>query len=337
MPKSIFITKNGGPEVLQFKESPHVELGPHDVRIEVRASGINFADLMMRMGLYPEAPKTPFIPGYEVAGMVTEIGVNVSRVKKGDRVFAGCKFGGYTTELVVTEANVYGTPGKLSDAEAAGIPVNFMTAWIALHEMGRVRKGDRVLVQSAAGGVGTAAIQIAARAGAHVVGTIGSPQKAQTVKDLGAKEVILNSEWENGSDSDLGDYDIILDPIGGASLKRSFRRLGTAGRIVCYGMSTAVGKKKSLPRLASMLLNTPLYTPFQLMMANSGIYGLNLLKYFEPKNAPKLLKTMDELLKGFEREEYRVIVGKKFPLEKAGDAQEYLQSRANIGKAILEC
>jgi NADPH:quinone reductase-like Zn-dependent oxidoreductase len=130
------------------------------------------------MGTYPEAPKPPFVPGYEVAGTVIEVGSSVKNFQKGDRVLAGTRFGGYTTEVVVPEFQVKKIPGKLTDTEAAAIPVNFMTAWVALQDLARIRKGDRVLIQSAAGGVGVAAVQIAAQMGAHVVGTVSSKIKA---------------------------------------------------------------------------------------------------------------------------------------------------------------
>ena len=338
MKKSISITRFGGPEVFKLKEDPGTSpLGEYEVRIEVSASGVNFADVMMRMGLYPEAPKPPFTPGYEVAGRIIEIGKKVSRVKLGDRVMAGCRFGGYTNEITLSEGAVYSVPASLSDQEAASIPVNFMTAWIALQELARVRKGDRVLIQSSAGGVGIAAIQIAKLAGAQVVGTLGSDKKSAVVRELGASETILNSDWENSDDSKFGQFDIILDPSGGESLKRSFRRLHSLGRVVSFGLSNAVGPKKSFSKIASTLLHTPLYTPFKLMNENKGVYGVNLLKLFTPEHQGKLESIMHSILRHFENGEYRAIVGKTFPLAEAGAAQDYLQGRSNIGKVVLDC
>ena len=183
----------------------------------------------MRMGMYPEAPPLPFVPGYEVAGTVLEVGAQVTLFKPGDRVVGGSKFGGYVSEIVLPEFQVRKTPSHLSDAEAASIPVNFMTAWTALEEMGRVRKGDRVLIPSAAGGVGVAAVQIAAQRGAHVVGLVGSPSKIAVVRELGAAETMTNEEWEKASDKDAGGFDIVLDATGGESVKRSMRRLGHGG------------------------------------------------------------------------------------------------------------
>ena len=338
--QALQIVRFGGPEVLQIRETPKAGLSPDSIRVQVKAAGVNFADIMMRIGAYPEAPKPPFTPGYEISGVVTEVGKGVTSFAVGDRVLAGTRFGGYTNEIVLPESQAQKIPDALSDAEAAAIPVNFLTAWLGLSEMGRVRKGDRVLVQSAAGGVGTAAVQIAAQAGAHVVGLVGSPKKADVVRSLGAAEVLTNEEWDSGSDREHGGFDVILDSVGGASLKRSYRRLAPAGRVITFGVSSAIsGEKRALSKFLSLFANTAIFTPFQLMMANKGVFGLNLLKVFEPTpegKPPKLLVSgLEFLMRGFEEKRFKAIVGKTFPLSEGGAAHTYLQSRANIGKVIL--
>jgi NADPH:quinone reductase-like Zn-dependent oxidoreductase len=339
MNHSLEITRFGGPEVLTLVDTKTESLPVDGVRVQVTASGVNFADLMMRMGMYPEAPKPPFTPGYEVAGKVIEVGKNVKSLDVGDRVLAGTRFGGYTTEIVLPAFQVRKIPNKLTDIEAAAIPVNFLTAWVALQDMGRVRKGDRVLVQSAAGGVGVAAVQIAAQMGAHVVGLVGSAAKSEVVKSLGAAEVITTADWESASDRDTAGFQIILDATGGASLKRSFKRLAPAGRVINFGLASAVsGPRRSIPRLLSVLANTTFFTPFKLMMENKGVYGLNMLQLFEvPQPGEKTLMTdaLDQLMEKFADGSYRVIIGKTFPLAEGGAAHQHLQSRANIGKVIL--
>lgn len=338
--KSLQITRFGGPEVLKLVEGTAPPLGAGEIRIQVEAAGVNFADIMMRMGLYPEAPKPPFVPGYEVAGSVTEVGTGVTTFKTGDRVVAGTKFGGYTDEIVLPAFQARRIPAHLSAIEAACIPVNFMTAWVALQDMGRVRKGDRVLVQSAAGGVGVAAVQIAANAGAEVIGLVGSPSKADAVKALGAAEVWTNDRWEQDSAADLGEFDIILDASGGKSLKRCFSRLAKAGRVVNFGVSTMVsGKRRSISKAIGLFLNTPLYTPFKLMMENKGVYGLNALQLFEvPKpgeRPPLMARVLDAIMEEFEKKRLKVVVGQTFPLERGGEAHERLMSRGNVGKIVL--
>lgn len=340
MIQSLQISRFGGPEVLQIvQEKQAAPLLPDQVRIQVTASGVNFADLMMRMGTYPEAPKPPFVPGYEIAGRIIEVGKDVKNFKPGDRVLGGTRFGGYTSEISLPASQIRKIPQPLSDEEAAAVPVNFLTAWVALMDMARVRKGDRVLIQSAAGGVGVAAVQLAAQAGARVTGLIGSPSKAETVKSLGASEILTNSEWEQAKDKELGGYDVILDATGGESLKRSYRRLASAGRVVTFGVSSIVsGEKRSFSKLISLVVNTTLFTPYKLMMDNKGVYGLNMLQLFGPSQAQirnPMLEALDPLMERFEDRSLRVIVGKSFPLNQGGEAHAYLQSRKNIGKVVL--
>lgn len=331
--RSIEIPRYGGPEVFRLVEKSSSPISSDSVRIRVSAAGVNFADLMMRMGSYPEAPKRPFVPGYEVAGVLTEVGQKVRRFQIGDRVLAATRFGGYTTELVLPEDQVWKTPPSLSDEEAVAIPVNFMAAWIALEDMARVRAGDRVLIPSAAGGVGIAALQIALKAGAEVTGMIGNPGKAELIRSLGAHPI----SYED-ADAFEGKFDIVLDATGGKSLKRSFRALAPAGRIVHYGVSGIVGgNRRSLGRTAKQLVQTPFFHPLQLMMESKGIFGLNLLQLFAPEKKFILTKAMNQILARFERNELRVVIGKTFPLEAASAAHSYLQSRRAVGKVVLLC
>lgn len=337
--KSIQIVRNGGPEAFELRELPPDPLTPDGVRIAVQAAGVNFADIMMRMGMYPEAPPKPFTPGYEVAGTVLEVGAQVSHFKVGDRVVAGCKFGGYTTEIVLPAFQMRRIPAGMSEIEAASIPVNFMTAWVALEDMGRVRKGDRVLIQSAAGGVGVAATQIAHARGARVVGTMSSENKFNTVKSLGLESWISNESWDSKNETQHGLFDIILDPTGGASLKRSVRRLALGGRVINFGMSSWVGEKRTLFGLLRGFLQTPLFTPFGLMMGSKGVFGLNMLSLFDPgahdPTDTLMGRAFSGIMDAFEKGQFKTVIGKTFPLEQAGEAHRYLQGRGNVGKVVL--
>lgn len=333
--KQVEITAKGGPGVLKIREVPAPALTPDGVRIAVKAAGINFADLQMRMGMYPEAPPIPFVPGYEVAGTVAELGAAVKTdLKLGDRVLAGCRFGGYVDEIVLPATQVRKFPAHLSFDEAASIPVNWMTAWLALVDMSRVRAGDRVLVPSAAGGVGIAAVQVAKAHGAWVAGLVGSESKKPLVKDLGADVVWTNDEWESQT-YDRERFDIALDAQGGKSLKRAYSRLRPTGRVVAFGVSSMVqGEKRSLISAARTLWATPIFFPIKMMMANRGVFGLNMLQLFE-KDGDMLTGGLDKVLEGFVSKKYRAIVGKSFPLADAGIAQEHLRSRSNVGKVVL--
>src|SRR6201997_1628998 len=187
--RAVVITKHGGPGVLQVQERPDPPLGPGEVRIQVAAAGINFADVMARMGLYQDAPKTPCVVGYEVAGTVLEVGDGVSAVAPGARVLAGTQFGGYASEVVVPASDVVPLPDSLTFEQGAAIPVNYVTAWAALVRYGAVQPGERVLIHAAAGGVGIAATQIAKRAGAEVYGT-ASPSKHERIRELGVDHAL---------------------------------------------------------------------------------------------------------------------------------------------------
>ncbi|HVO39712.1 MAG TPA: zinc-binding dehydrogenase [Spirochaetia bacterium] len=333
--KAVQVSRFGGPEVLRVVDLPSPSLSPDAVRIRVAAAGVNFADIQMRMGLYPEAPPVPFVPGYEIAGTITEAGPAVISLKPGNRVLSLCRFGGYATEVVLPAAFVRKIPAGLTDVEAAAVPVAFTTAWILLMDMARVRPGDRVLVPGAAGGVGTAAVQMAHGAGADVVGLVGSSAKKELVLSLGAREVFTYAEWS--STLRPASFDIILEPRGGRDARRSLAFLAPAGRMVCYGVSSFVrGFRRSIPRAALSLLGMPIFTPIGLAMANRGVFGLNILKYFDAGTGILQLGTaLDGAIKGFEKGRYRAIVGKTWGLEEAGEAHRRLQSREGTGKQIL--
>ena len=333
------IARVGGPEVLRAIEVPSLPLLPDHVRIKVSAAGVNFADVHLRMGLYAEAPRIPFVPGFEVAGVVAEVGPGVRTFRRGERVLAACRYGGYSSEVVLPGAHVRRTPRKLSDKEAASIPIAFMTAWIALMEMARVREGDRVLVPGAAGGVGTAIVQLAARAGAQVVAVVGSAEKKEAVRALGASQAFTYAELDVRDHADARDFTTILDARGGPYLKDSIRRLAPGGRVVSYGVSSLVsGRKRSIPHALRRLLQTPLLTPIGLAMANKGVFGLHMLKLFDTEQGMGLLiKAMDGILEGFQAGLFKAVVAKSFPLASAGDAHAFLQARRNFGKVVLTC
>jgi NADPH:quinone reductase-like Zn-dependent oxidoreductase len=227
--RAVGITKHGDPSVLQVQERPDPPPpAPGQVRIAVRAAGVNFADHLARVGLYPPAPNPPSVVGYEVAGTVEAVGDGVDPAALGERVAAGTRFGGYAEIVNVGAADAIALPDALSFEQGAAIPVNYATAWAALHGYGSVRCGERVLVHAAADGVGITA------AGAEVHGT-ASPTKHKRLAELGVDRAIdyRRDGWWKG----LERYDLMLDPIGGTSLRRSYDLLRPGGRLVAYGYS----------------------------------------------------------------------------------------------------
>ncbi|HEY9593558.1 MAG TPA: zinc-binding dehydrogenase, partial [Spirochaetia bacterium] len=218
-------------------------------------------------------------------------------------------------------------------------PVAFITAWVALVIMGRVREEDRVLIPGAAGGVGSALVQLAARAGAQVLGLVGSPEKKEIVRGFGAGQVLTYEELDGRGTAEDAGFTLILDPRGGGALKDSIRRLAPGGRVISYGVSSLVaGERRSLPRALAGLLRTPIFTSIGLAMANKGVYGLNVLKLFDTASGRQLLgDALDGILEGFKAGDLKVHIGKSFPLASAGTAHTWLQSRKNVGKVVLSC
>jgi len=329
--RAVVITKHGPPSVLQVQERPDPELGPDAVRIDVAASGINFADVMARVGLYPDAPKPPCVVGYEVAGTILEAGPNVSGLSPGQRVLAATKFGGYATQATVPAADVTPLPEGLTFEQGAAIPVNYGTAWAALIGYGNLQPGERVLIHSAGGGVGIAATQIAKRFGAEVYGT-ASPAKHERVRELGVDHALdyTADGWEKG----LPRFDIILDAVGGKSFRRSYSQLRAGGRLVAFGASALLsGQRRNLITALRAVLRMPRFNMIKQMSESKAVIGLNMLTLWkdrqtlEPWSEPLLPLLADGTVKP--------VVAGTFSFEDAGAAQTMITERRNLGKVVL--
>lgn len=241
--RKIVITKAGAPSVLKVEESPDPEASPGHVRIRVKAAGINFADLMARMGMYPDAPKIPCTVGYEASGVVDQIGEGATGFTVGDRVFAMPHFGGHADTLVLPTDQVFHMPKAMSFEEAGGMPVVYLTAHHALLYTGHLRPGSTILIHSAAGGVGLAAIELARMQGCTIIGT-ASPGKHDFLRERGvAHTIATDADLTKEVRAIVGDrgVDTVLDPVGGRSWVEGYNLLGPAGRLVCYGYSSMTG------------------------------------------------------------------------------------------------
>lgn len=340
MVRTVTLSKFGPPEVLEVRSGPPPVMTPGGVRVQVAAAGVNFADLMMRMGLYPEAPPLPFVPGYEVAGTVTEISEGAARRRPdlavGARVAAVTRFGGYADEVVVPGPKVFALPDDFSFIEGAAFPVNYLTAWMALCGMARVRTGDRVVVHGAAGGVGAAAIQIARAAGARVLGTCGGKIKAAAVKRWGAEAVDNRAEDEETAIRRWAPQgvDVVLEPRGGRALRRSLRHLRPTGRAVTFGASDVVqGTVRRRVRAGLRLLPFFAVHPLALVRRNQGVFGLNLLALWNEDEV--LAEAVADLLRGAASGVYRPRLDITVPLTEAAAAHRRLHERKNIGKVVL--
>jgi synaptic vesicle membrane protein VAT-1 len=334
--RQVLITRHGPPDVLQAANAPDPVPGDGEVRIAVRAAGINFADIMARLGLYPDAPPLPAVVGYEVAGVVDAVGSGDVRFRPGDRVFAFTRFGGYASAVTAPVTFVFPTPPQLSDIEAAAIPVNYLTAFVALETLAHVSIGETVLIHGAGGGVGIAATQLAKQRGATVIGT-ASATKLDAIRSLGVDHPIDHQRDVPGEIRRLTGgrgVDVVLDPIGGRSARTSYELLAPLGRLILYGASIlAVGERRSLWRVVRTLIEMPAFRPLSLMNRNRGVFGLNLGHLWSETD--RLRSAAQTLIDGFEAGRLRPVIAKTFPLEHAADAHRYIQARANIGKVVL--
>ena len=335
--RQVVIPRYGAPEVLALREAPDPSPGDDDIRIRVRASGINFADILARLGLYPDAPKPPMVVGYEVAGFVDAVGRNVVAFGEGDRVLALTRFGGYADTVVVPAAQAFRFPDELSDSEAAAVPVNYLTASIALYKMASLSPGETVLVHNAGGGVGIAATQLARLRRATVIGT-ASAFKHDALRSFGVDHAIdyrvANVADEVKKLTRGRGVDVILDPIGGRSFTDSYRMLAPLGRLVIFGLSSAApGERRSLLRAFQAWYATPRFNPLSLINRNRGVFGLNVGHLWDERR--QLTATMDMLISELRAGRITPIVARTFPLDRAADAHRFIQSRANIGKVVL--
>ncbi|HEX3746857.1 MAG TPA: zinc-binding dehydrogenase [Bryobacteraceae bacterium] len=335
--RQIWITRVGGPEVLEVREAPDPTPGPGELRIRVRAAGINFADTMARIGLYPDAPKLPFVPGYEVAGIVDRVGPGVDAGRIGQKVVALTRFKGYADTVCALSAATARMPENIGFAQAAAVPVVWLTAWHMLVNLGNLRKGQRVLIHGAAGGVGTAALQICRHLGAEVLGT-ASPAKHARLKAMGIDHTIdsrlQDVEAETLRFTNGKGVDIVLDPVGGKSFKKSFRSLAPTGKLMVFGASSmSTGLGRNLFAAVRTLIAMPIFLPVPLMNQNRGVLGINMGRLWGEVDL--LGGYFVEILNLVEQGVFQPIVDLEVPFAQAGKGHQRLAARENFGKVVI--
>jgi NADPH:quinone reductase-like Zn-dependent oxidoreductase len=335
--RQVVIPRFGAPDVLEIREAPDPSPGDGDIRIRVRAAGINFADILARLGLYPDAPKPPMVVGYEVAGKIDAVGRAVVGFSEGDRVIALTRFGGYADAVVVPASQAFHFPDDLSDSEAAAVPVNYLTASLALYRMAALAPGETVLVHNAGGGVGIAATQLARLRRATVIGT-ASAFKHDALRSFGIDHAIdyrhANVAEEVRKLTHGRGVDVILDPIGGRSFTDSYRMLAPLGRLVIFGLSAAApGERRNTWRAFQAWMATPRFNPMSLINRNRGVFGLHIGHLWEERR--QLAGLMEMLISELHAGRLTPVVARTFPLESAADAHRFIQSRSNIGKVVL--
>ncbi len=336
--RAVWITRHGGPEVLQVREAPDPAPKAGEVRIRVRAAGLNFAEVMARQGLYPDAPRPPCVVGYEVAGVVDAVGPGVERPAVGVRVFALVRFGGHADTVCAPAAAALEIPDGKSFEEAAALPVNYATAWLLIFRTASVRPGERVLLHMAAGGVGIAALQLLRTIPDTVVFGTASASKHDAIRSEGCTHPIDYRTRDYAAEVRTltrGEgVDVVLDPLGGPDWKKGYGLLRAGGRTVAYGFANAAGgERRSWLRFVTQGIRIPRFNPLRLMSENRGVAGFNLGHLW---NRPDMIRGALEAVVTLWREgKIKPHVDSTFSLERAADAHRRIQQRQNVGKVLL--
>ncbi len=341
----IVVRRYGAPEVLEWREVPDPKPAAGQVLIRVKAVGINFADILARLGVYSGTPKPPFVPGLEIAGEIEDAGGTnqdagtsaVSSLKLGDRVVALTRFNAYAERVPVNAEQAFPIPAAMSFEEAAAIPVNYLTARQSMFEMGNLRRGDRILITSAAGGVGVAAVQLAKARGLITFGTAG-PSKQDFLRKIGVDHPIdhtRESFLEVVRRVAPEGIEMALDAIGGKSYAQSYKCLGPMGRLVVYGFSTVVRPKGKISYLhaAKEMLQTPRFKPLELIDRNIAVIGVHIGKLGHKSAIMK--EQLEEIFRMYQCGQVKPVVGKTFRLAEAAAAHSYIHERKNVGKVVL--
>lgn len=310
--------------------------------VECAGVGVNYADCVVRMGLYSSAKEFvgwPITPGFEFAGRVAQVGAGVTDVAVGDEVLGVMRFGAYASHVVVPSAQLFARPSTMSAQAAAAFPVVALTAWYALHELGAVRSGQTILVHSAAGGVGGTLVQLGRIAGCTVVGVVGHSSKVDAARQLGATHVIDKSSedlWTVAKKHAPKGFDIVLDANGVETLGKSYAHMAPEGRLIVYGFHTMLSKtgRRNWLALAWNFLRTPRFNAIDMTNTNRSVLAFNLSYLFERTDF--LRSALTELLALQESGQLQTPTLTTYPLEGVADAHRDLESARTIGKLVLE-
>lgn len=343
--RKVVIHGPGGYRALQIERDAPEPLRDDDVRIAVRAIGVNFADCVVRMGLYESAKKLvgwPITPGFEASGIVERVGPRVRELKEGDAVFAVTRFGGYRTHLRVPETQVFRVPPELDLVQSAAFPTVFLTAWYAMRRAARAQAGEVALVHSAAGGTGSALLQVGRALGLECVGVVGASHKVDSVRAIGAECIDKSREplWARATAHAPQGYDVVFDANGVETLRESYEHLRAGGRVVVYGFHTMMRRSSATshgrvawPRLIAAWLRTPRFNPLSLTADNRGVIGMNLSYLFDRLDLLEL--AMGELLGWLHDGKIHAPDVTTYPFNDVGEAHRALESGSTTGKIAL--
>lgn len=337
--RAAVLVSSGDPrKAFKMEERPDLTCGDNELVIQVATFGLNFADVMARLGLYQDCPPLPTIIGYEAVGTVTAIGKNIDHVSIGQRVLAFTRFGAYATQVVAQAEAVLALPNDISNAAATALATQYCTAYYAAHCVTNLLPGDHVLVQSAAGGVGTALVQLAKNAGCTVYGTAGSDAKLEYAKQQGV-DVAINYKTHNfdkiiTQTAPNGKVDVIFDAVGGDSVKKGWKVLGPGGRMVCYGAASMSGRKTNVFSKLGTVASFGIYHPVFLMMGSKSLLGVNMLRIAD--NKPQILQyCLQQVVAMAKAGKLKPVVGAEYNIDQLPEAHEHLEFRKSIGKIAV--
>jgi NADPH:quinone reductase-like Zn-dependent oxidoreductase len=333
--QAVTLRRHGPPRTLRIERCEEPAIGPHEVLVHVKAAGVNFADVLARQGLYPDAPRPPYILGYETAGDILEVGSSVSGLKRGQRVLAYHKSGGYAERVAVPAAQVFPIPDSIPYQSAVLLPLNYGTAYMALYRTGPVEPGMRVFIHAAAGGVGMAAVDLARRAGFEIVAAASTHFKRARLVTERVRYVVpaRRMRVHHVSKRLFGGpgFDIVLDSIGGRSIRDGLLALKPGGRLVSLGIGS-VSRRGLLGALA-FFLGAPRFTYLDLLGPSRGLYGVNLARLMG--DTALVRSTLETLIGWAAAGEIHPVPGRVMGLAEAGEAHQILESRGNVGKIVL--
>ena len=336
--KRIEYMKFGGPDVLQVKDFNLGDPADDEVQIKTHFAGINFAEIMTRMGLYPGAPKPPSPIGGEASGVITKLGNKITEHNIGDKVMVFAPFNSYSSHINVNKQMLMKLPESFTLEQGAAFPVIYMTAYMMMFDLGNLKKDEIFFIQGAGGGVGTAAIQLAKAAGAKIIGT-SSGWKHERLKDMGV-DFCIDYTKEDVTDkimeyTDGYGVDLIIDPVGGKQWAESYNLLAPMGKLIVYGNQNLVqGKTRSMLALAKEFLTMPKIKPFEMIGKNKAIMGYHLGRLKGAEH--KIKRAMAGIYKMIEAGHVSPVVGKVFSFDEVSQAHDYIQKRKNFGKVLLD-
>ena len=340
--KKIVIHKPGGYEQLKVEEHPDLQPRADQVVVETKAVGVNYADCCVRWGVYESAKEYvgwPITPGFEFSGTVRAVGRDIVKWKAGDAVFGVTRFDAYASQVAAGENAVFALPKSFSMEQAAGFPAVHLTAYHALFQLAHLRKGGRALVHSAAGGVGTALLQLGKLEGMETYAVVGASHKIETARSFGASHVIDKSRVDLWSELDRlvpKGFDAIFDANGGDSLRRSYERLAPVGKLFAYGSHTLLpkqGGRIDWVKAALGYVRTPKFAPMDLISKNRSVLGFNLSFLFE--RADLFSEAMTNLLRWVDEGKIAAPKTTSFAFGDVALAHAAIESGQTTGKLVL--